>query len=100
VASARHARGDITLIVVHAAIQMAVVTHSVGFDALQWATTQTGVGWIGSRHSTTAMADIRLPRLVQSGAVVRSMFEINISAYQYHLRGREFDSRSNPFLMW
>jgi hypothetical protein len=36
--------------------------------------------------------------LCQSGAVVRSMFEINISAG--HLWGRGFDSRSNPFLMW
>jgi hypothetical protein len=34
----------------------------------------------------------------QRGAVVRSMFEINISAG--HLWGRGFDSRSNPFLMW
>jgi hypothetical protein len=34
----------------------------------------------------------------QSGAVVRSMFEIKISAG--HLWGCGFDSRSNPFLMW
>jgi hypothetical protein len=33
----------------------------------------------------------------QSGVVVRSMFEINISAC--HLGGRGFDSRSDPFLM-
>jgi hypothetical protein len=37
-------------------------------------------------------------RTCQSGAAVRSMFEINISAG--HLWGRGFDSRSNPFLMW
>jgi hypothetical protein len=34
----------------------------------------------------------------QSGAVVRSMFEINISAC--HHWGCGFDSLSNPFLMW
>jgi hypothetical protein len=34
----------------------------------------------------------------QSGAVVRSMFEINISAG--HLWRRGFDSRSSPFPMW
>jgi hypothetical protein len=34
-------------------------------------------------------------RVAQS--VVRSMFEINISAC--HLRGRGFDSRSTPFIM-
>jgi hypothetical protein len=36
----------------------------------------------------------------QSGAVVRSMFEINISTGNSTLRGCGFDSRSNPFLMW
>jgi hypothetical protein len=34
----------------------------------------------------------------QSGAVVRLMFEINISAC--HFWGRGFDSQSDPFLMW
>jgi hypothetical protein len=32
-----------------------------------------------------------------SGAVVRSMFEINISVC--HLGGHGFDSRSDPFIM-
>jgi hypothetical protein len=34
----------------------------------------------------------------QSGAVVRTMFEINISGC--HLWGRGFNSQSDPFLMW